>query len=168
MHQVLGLPKLEILDISKNAIESIPEDVKKLVNLKLLAVSSNKITRLPMSIGDMNLVKLKFEDNPIEFPPLDALKPPLDRVVDPDQDKEICTQVKRFMRHAALRERLMTHSEEDPRYLVLWFSIQYVANPVFTVRQQWRPHDLRNEALLAEDFRSSRVSAASRISMMRS
>ena len=116
MTQVLALPKLEILDISKNAIDSIPEDIKKMTNLKFLAVARNQIKRLPLALGEMNLVKLKFDENPIEFPPPDVLKPNTDRnVAESEKDKEMCQQVKRFMKAQSLRERLLTDSE-DFRY----------------------------------------------------
>ncbi|USW58596.1 Putative RAM signaling pathway, SOG2, leucine-rich repeat domain superfamily [Septoria linicola] len=110
---VLSLPKLEILDISKNTIESIPEDIKKMTNLKFLAVARNQITRLPLAIGEMNLVKLKFDENPIEFPPPEALKPSTLSSVESEKDKDMCQQVKRFMKTAAMRQRLRTDSSED-------------------------------------------------------
>ncbi|CAK1362557.1 uncharacterized protein RHO25_007185 [Cercospora beticola] len=111
---VLALPKLEILDISKNCIDSIPEDIKKMTNLKFLAVARNQITRLPLALGEMNLVKLKFDENPIEFPPPEILKPNTDRsLVESEKDKDMCQQVKKFMRTAAMRERLMADSAED-------------------------------------------------------
>lgn len=119
MIQVLSLNKLEILDISKNAIEGIPEDIKRMTNLKFLAVARNQIKRLPLALGEMNLVKLKFDENPIEFPPLDALKPNADRaasMVESEKDKDMCHQVKRFMRAAATRQKMRTTSEEDMRY----------------------------------------------------
>lgn len=115
--QVLSLPKLEILDISKNAIESIPEDIKKMTNLKFLAVARNQITRLPLAIGEMNLVKLKFDENPIEFPPPEALKPSTLSSVESEKDKDMCQQVKRFMKTAAMRQRLRTDSSEDLRFV---------------------------------------------------
>lgn len=118
MTQVLSLSKLEILDISKNAIDAVPEDIKKMTNLKFLAVAKNQIRRLPLALGEMNLVKLKFDENPIEFPPMDALKPAPDRtgsVIESEKDKDMCQQVKRFMKATALRERLRTNSEEELR-----------------------------------------------------
>ena len=46
-----------------------------MTSLKFLAVARNKITRLPLALGEMgSLSKLKFDENPIEFPPPDALK----------------------------------------------------------------------------------------------
>lgn len=119
MTQVLSLSKLEILDISKNAIEGIPEDISRMTNLKFLAVARNQIKRLPMALGEMNLVKLKFDENPIEYPPPDALKQKEDRtgsMLESEKDKDMCAQVKRFMRAAALMQRMRNNSEEDVRY----------------------------------------------------
>lgn len=116
--QVLSLVKLEILDISKNSIDGIPEDIKKMTNLKFLAVARNQIKRLPYALGEMNLVKLKFDENPIEFPPPEALKLSADRInasVESEKDKDMCQQVKRYMKTAAMREGLRTHSEDDVR-----------------------------------------------------
>lgn len=116
--QVLSLSKLEILDISKNQIDGIPEDIKKMANLKFLAVARNQITRLPLAIGEMNLVKLKFDENPIEFPPPEVLKPSLDKLgLESEKDKDMCQQVKKFMRAEALREKLRTDSGEDLTYI---------------------------------------------------
>lgn len=116
---MLQLSSLEILDISKNKIISVPEDIKNMSSLKFLAVARNRITRLPLALGEMNsLNKLKFDENPIEFPPPEALRPQEDRFVtsiEYEQEKDICQQVKRFLRQAALREKLRTNSEEDLR-----------------------------------------------------
>ena len=63
--QILQLSKLEILDLSKNRLVSIPEDINRLSSLKFLAVARNRITKLPLAIGDMNsLGKLKFDEKP--------------------------------------------------------------------------------------------------------
>jgi len=91
-----------------------------MTSLKFLAVARNRITRLPLALGDMpSLSKLKFDENPLEFPPLDALNPSPDRLassIEPEKEKDVCAQVKRFMKAAALREKLRAHSEEDLRY----------------------------------------------------
>ncbi|SMR60987.1 unnamed protein product [Zymoseptoria tritici ST99CH_1A5] len=113
---VLTLSKLEILDISKNQIDGIPEDIKKMTNLKYLAVARNQIKRLPLALGEMSLVKLKFDENPIEFPPPEALKPSADRttfMVESEKDKDMCQQVKRYMKTMTMRARLTASSDED-------------------------------------------------------
>lgn len=118
--QVLQLTQLEILDVSKNRITAIPEDIKKLTSLKYLAVSRNRITRLPFALGEMSsLGKLKFDENPIEFPPPDALKLSSDSsasAFEAEREKDICQKVKRYLRGAAVKEKLKTVSEEDLRY----------------------------------------------------
>ncbi|KAK0831408.1 RAM signaling network component [Friedmanniomyces endolithicus] len=113
---VLQLTALEILDISKNRIVSIPEGIKNMTSLKFLAVARNKITRLPLALGDMpSLSKLKFDENPIVFPPPDALKPATNSVnasIEAEGERDVCQQVKRFLKAASLRERLRSNSEE--------------------------------------------------------
>ncbi|KAK0256038.1 RAM signaling network component [Friedmanniomyces endolithicus] len=113
---VLQLTGLEILDISKNRIVSIPEGIKNMTSLKFLAVARNKITRLPLALGDMpSLSKLKFDENPIVFPPPDALKPAtnvMNASIEAEKERDVCQQVKRFLKAASLRERLRSNSEE--------------------------------------------------------
>ncbi|KYG49080.1 hypothetical protein M433DRAFT_82746 [Acidomyces richmondensis BFW] len=112
---VCQLSSLEILDLSKNRIVSIPESIKNMTSLKFLAIAKNKITRLPLALGDMpSLSKLKFDENPIEFPPPDAIKPMHNYMsTSIESEKDICQQVKRFLKAASLREKLRTTSEED-------------------------------------------------------
>nr|POE52091.1 leucine-rich repeat-containing protein sog2 [Quercus suber] len=113
---VLQLSALEILDISKNRITSIPEDIKNMTSLKFLAVARNRITRLPLALGEMNsLHKLQYDENPIEFPPPEALKISADRMgvtADSEKEKDACQQVKRFLKAAALRQRLHPTSSD--------------------------------------------------------
>ncbi|KAK4610501.1 Leucine-rich repeat-containing protein sog2 [Fulvia fulva] len=113
---VLSLSRLEILDISKNAIDGIPEGIRNMTNLKFLAVARNQIRRLPLALGDMNLVKLKFDENPIEFPPAEALKASVDRtanMIDSEKDKDMCQHVKKYMKVCAMQESLRSHSSQE-------------------------------------------------------
>ena len=120
--QVLRLVNLEILDLSRNEIPIIPEEIKQMTSLKFLAIARNHIKRLPLSLGDMtSLSKLKFDDNPIEFPPPDVYKGlyPDDesgKKVNPEKEKEICQKVKRFLKTASMRERVLrTNPRDDGR-----------------------------------------------------
>ncbi|KAF2765717.1 hypothetical protein EJ03DRAFT_377553 [Teratosphaeria nubilosa] len=112
---VLQLSSLEILDISKNRITSIPEGIRNMTSLKFLAVARNKITRLPLALGDMpSLHKLKFDENPLVFPPEEALKPESHYMASSiESEKDVCQQVKRFLKAASLRERLRPKTSED-------------------------------------------------------
>lgn len=69
----MKLEALEILDLSRNRIKILPEDIGRLKALKVLAIGRNRITRLPLSLGDLpRLQLLKFDENPLVFPPSDA------------------------------------------------------------------------------------------------
>lgn len=89
-------------------------------SLKFFAFAQNKVERLPLALGDMNsLTRLKLEDNPLEYPAREIHTPSDTSVHDWEQDKEVCTKVKRYMKTALMRERLMAPSKEDPGYLLL-------------------------------------------------
>jgi Leucine-rich repeat (LRR) protein len=69
----LKLESLEILDLTRNAIKLLPEEIGKLKALRVLAIGSNRISRLPLSLGDLpRLQLLKFDENPLVFPPPEA------------------------------------------------------------------------------------------------
>lgn len=100
------------MDISKNRITSLPEGIKGMTSLKFLAVARNKITRLPLALGDMpSLSKIKFDDNPIVFPPLDEIlkpasgQPPLSAEL--GEEKDVCQKVKKFLKQQSLRQRML-------------------------------------------------------------
>lgn len=89
-----------------------------MTSLKFLAVTKNHIRRLPLSLGEMtNLSKLKFDDNPIEFPPAESLQLPTDHkaTTESEKEKELCIQVKKYLRSAAIREKMKVVSEDDMR-----------------------------------------------------
>ena len=91
-----------------------------MTSLKFLAIARNRITRLPLALGDMtSLSKLKFDENPIEFPPPEVYKPSQDRTatsIEAVKERDVCQKVKRFLKEAALRERLKPNAEEEFRY----------------------------------------------------
>jgi hypothetical protein len=63
------LPKLQVVDLSKNKIKRFPTDFGNLINLKVLSIARNRITALPKYISDMKLLKiLKLENNYITWP----------------------------------------------------------------------------------------------------
>lgn len=112
MAQVLQLSKLEILDLSKNRISAIPEGIKAMTSLKFLAVARNKIARLPLALGDMpSLSKLKFDDNPIVFPPLDEILKSTSAhpsiAAEIGEEKDVCQKVKKFLKQQSLRQRML-------------------------------------------------------------
>lgn len=58
---------LEILDLSNNALSSIPEDIYKLKKLKILFLSFNNFTEVPSALAKCeNLYMVGFKSNQIE------------------------------------------------------------------------------------------------------
>mgnify|MGYP002718824326 CR=1 FL=1 len=68
------MASLEILDLSKNQIESFPETPGRLTKLKVLSLTRNKIYALPSYLTDFASLKVfKVDQNPIEWPPREVL-----------------------------------------------------------------------------------------------
>lgn len=57
---------LEILDLSHNALSSIPEDISRLTNLKIAFFSNNRFTTVPSFRGCEHLYMVGFKSNQIE------------------------------------------------------------------------------------------------------
>lgn len=103
------MTSLEILDVSRNRIRSIPPRIANLTSLKVLAIAKNRIEELPVCLGDINSLQvLKLDGNPLVFPPpevctiKDGAPSPAN---ENERDSVIATQVKRFMRQQASKER---------------------------------------------------------------
>ena len=63
------MTSLEILDVSRNKIRSIPSKISNLTSLKVLAIAKNKIEELPVCLGEINSLQvLKLDGNPLVFP----------------------------------------------------------------------------------------------------
>ncbi|KAJ4988171.1 RAM signaling pathway protein [Stagonosporopsis vannaccii] len=112
---ILEMTSLEILDVSRNKIRSIPEKIVNLTSLKVLAIAKNKIEQLPLSLGDMNTLQvLKLDSNPLTFPPPDVCTI-RDNAPSPSNENErdavIATQVKKFMRQQASKQRQQAEQE---------------------------------------------------------
>jgi hypothetical protein len=113
--QILEMTSLEILDVSRNRIRSIPARIANLTSLKVLAIAKNKIEELPVCLGDINSLQvLKLDGNPLVFPPPDVCTIK-DGAPSPanenERDSVIATQVKRFMRQQASKERQRLDAE---------------------------------------------------------
>ncbi|KZM25212.1 hypothetical protein ST47_g3618 [Ascochyta rabiei] len=106
---ILDMTSLEILDVSRNKIRSIPHKIANLTSLKVLAIAKNKIEELPVCLGDINSLQvLKLDGNPLTFPPPEVCTIK-DNAPSPanenERDAVIATQVKKFMRQQASKQR---------------------------------------------------------------
>jgi hypothetical protein len=69
---------LEILDLTDNALSSLPDDLPRLHKLRILFCSSNRFTELPAMLGRMPaLTMVGFKANRIDTVPASALPPHL-------------------------------------------------------------------------------------------
>jgi len=107
--QILEMTSLEILDVSRNKIRSIPTKIANLTSLKVLAIAKNKIEELPVCLGEINSLQvLKLDGNMLVFPPPEVCTIK-DNAPSPanenERDAVIATQVKRFMRQHVAKER---------------------------------------------------------------
>lgn len=80
-HVDVAAGNLNVLDISNNKFEDVPESVLQLEHLRRLDFSSNQLKALPARLGSMpNLQVINWEGNPLRHPPrhisssLDVLK----------------------------------------------------------------------------------------------
>jgi Leucine-rich repeat (LRR) protein len=107
--QILEITSLEILDVSRNKLRHIPSKIANLTSLKVLAIAKNKIEELPVCLGEINSLQvLKIDGNHLKFPPPDvctirnnAPSPANEN----ERDAVIATQVKKFMRQHANKEK---------------------------------------------------------------
>ena len=67
---ISSLISLRILNLSHNAITTIPDDIAQLTRLTHLKLDHNRITAIPMSLTTMKVLKLlKLDHNRIEYVP---------------------------------------------------------------------------------------------------
>lgn len=105
---------LEILDLSGNALSSLPDDLPRLHKLRILFCSNNRFTELPAVLGQCaQLGMVGFKSNQISHVPAAALPPQLRWLILTDnQISELpaelgrCTQLQKLMLAGNLLEAL--------------------------------------------------------------
>jgi Leucine-rich repeat (LRR) protein len=169
--QVLKLDTLEILDLSRNRIKILPEEIGKLKALKVLAIGRNKISRLPLSLGDLpRLQLLKFDENPLVFPPSEAYALARNNVnssrpTNPNEQETMMTlEIKKFLRKKSKSvgnligiAKVQTPKESTPERDGLWVNIFSfpINTDLVTASTLQRLLELRPEIVVAKtDFRS--------------
>ncbi|KAF3936457.1 hypothetical protein ABW19_dt0206645 [Dactylella cylindrospora] len=106
------MESLEILDISRNKIRELPQDLGHLMKLKVLSISKNRIHALPNYISQMDELKiLKVDSNPIIYPPPHVWQ--FDEEGDADKDLWL-EELKRFLRQG-LNQQGPSNDTEDSR-----------------------------------------------------
>ena len=78
---------LEILDLSGNALQSLPDDLHRLKQLRVLFCSNNAFTELPASVGNCAALEMVgFKANRIAHVPAASLPPLLRWLILTDND----------------------------------------------------------------------------------
>jgi hypothetical protein len=111
---------LEILDLGRNKIRTLPSEISKLTSLKVLAVQKNRIEELPLCLADMvSLQVLKLDGNNIIFPPKEVLQvqassPPNEGFLKESEVTEVTVtaHIKKFLKQK-LVEKAEKTSEVD-------------------------------------------------------
>ncbi len=96
---------LEILDLSGNALNSLPDDLPRLPQLRILFCSDNQFTKLPAVLGQCpQLSMIGFKANQIRQVPAAALPPALrwliltdNRISELPAEIGRCTQLQKLM-----------------------------------------------------------------------
>jgi hypothetical protein len=94
---------LEILDLSRNKINALPDEISKLRSLRVLSIMQNRLDDLPVGLSDMNKLQiLKIAGNPLRYPLRRVLEASEAEIAPgmTDNEKEVAVtaELKRFLR----------------------------------------------------------------------
>lgn len=112
------LPFLEILDLSRNKISHLPEEIRKLTSLRVLSVMSNRLDDLPLGVSDMNKLQiLKVAGNPLRSPLRHLLETSETEigssVTDNEKEVAVTAELKKFLK---TKQPVVPENESDMRY----------------------------------------------------
>lgn len=101
---MLKLPLLEILDLSRNKISKIPEEIRQLKSLRVFSIMQNRLDDLPTGLSEMNKLQiLKVAGNSFKYPLRRVLETKETELADlpmTDNEKEVAVtaELKRFLK----------------------------------------------------------------------
>ena len=117
--QIFGLPQLEILDLSRNRLTEIPDDIESMKALRVFSIQNNDIRDLPNCLGSISTLRmLKLTGNPwepgikriLESGELSPMQSPVPEKDDNERDTFMTTPIKEYLRGRAVKD-----SGEDAR-----------------------------------------------------
>jgi hypothetical protein len=104
--QLLKMEKLQILDLSRNNLGSLPDELKAMKSLRVLSVMHNQLNELPLSIGGLDSLRiLKMAGNPLNDHLRaiidnngNALSPQTTPIAENEKDALLTLKIKQFLR----------------------------------------------------------------------
>ena len=142
VQKICRLPKLQILDISRNRLTRIPDDMKYMKTLKVLSVMNNNIDRVPFSLGSLDSLRiLKLAGNPLEIQLRriiegtdTTLSPLVTPLAENGKDVLVTLRIKQYLKHEAAA------LESDSRYSIWTQCVRRVLTYVAVVKVRWKLH----------------------------
>ncbi len=99
---------MEILDLSRNKLISVPDEIKDMKSLRVLSLLNNNIGEIPACVGFLETLKiLKLAGNPLKgelkhiVDGNDASSPPLTALADNEKEAIVTKKIKKFLKSEA-------------------------------------------------------------------
>ena len=121
LKQLLHLNQLEILDLSRNKLQKIPEEISNMTALRVLSVQHNRLENLPLCLAELSTLQiLKVAGNPLITPLKRVAEggegealPSL--LTDNERDAFLTANIKLYLRKSVVPVRSETESGGESR-----------------------------------------------------
>ena len=122
-HQVYKLPQLEILDLSRNKLSKVPDEIGNMKALRVLSLLNNSIENVPYCLGNLDTLRiLKLAGNPLSSDLMRIVNgsdgthsPSLATLTDNEKDTLLTKRIKKHLKvEAAARESGDGSSSDGP------------------------------------------------------
>lgn len=112
---------LEILDLSRNKINALPDEINKLKSLRVLSVMQNRLDELPIGLSDMNKLQiLKVAGNPLRWPLRRVLETTeaemTSGMTDNEKEVAVTAELKIFLKNRQIDTTPEPETSADTRY----------------------------------------------------
>lgn len=120
--QICRLPQLEILDLSRNKLIRVPDEIKEMKTLRVLSLLKNNIGEIPSCVGSLDTLRiLKLAGNPLRGNLKNivdgndnASSPPPTALADNEKEAILTRKIKKFLKSEAVVNEL----GEESRYVM--------------------------------------------------
>ena len=107
--QICRLPQLEILDLSRNKLTRVPDEIKEMKSLRVLSLLNNNIGEIPSCVGFLDTLRIvKLAGNPLRGNLKNivdgndvASSPPVTALADNEKEAIVTRKIKDFLKSEA-------------------------------------------------------------------